>query len=155
MPFLLLGVASVTFLVIVMLLISRLPSHALRRMTFWFLAALTGAAILFSVLTGRWGLAVAIGFGAVSALLGRSRRAQRQDQARDDPSRGTNSSSPSLSLAEARDILGVSEEADRDEIESAFRRLIQKMHPDHGGTDWMAARLSDARRILIDHINKR
>ena len=57
-----------------------------------------------------------------------------------------------MTIAEARDVLGVDATASREEIETAYRDLIVKNHPDHGGTDWIAAQLNQARDILLnDH----
>jgi DnaJ family protein C protein 19 len=52
-------------------------------------------------------------------------------------------------LAEARDLLGLSEHADRTEIVAAHRRLISRNHPDSGGTEALAARLNAARDLLL------
>lgn len=54
-----------------------------------------------------------------------------------------------MSRAEAAAMLGVAETASRTEIEAAFRRLIQKVHPDHGGAPGLAAQLNAARAILL------
>jgi curved DNA-binding protein CbpA len=48
------------------------------------------------------------------------------------------------------EILGLQEGATPDEIEAAYKALIVKNHPDQGGTDWLAARLNEARDILLD-----
>ncbi len=50
---------------------------------------------------------------------------------------------------EAREILGVSENADRDEIEAAYKRLLKKIHPDSGGSAWMTRKLLAARDQLL------
>lgn len=55
-----------------------------------------------------------------------------------------------LSLQEAADFLGVSIDAERSEIEAAYRRLQQKNHPDVGGSDALSALLTKARDILLD-----
>ena len=55
----------------------------------------------------------------------------------------------SSSRAEALDILGLEEGASEDEIEAAYKGLIVKNHPDQGGTDWLAARINEARDILL------
>ncbi len=49
----------------------------------------------------------------------------------------------------ARDILGVSADADAAEIRAAHRRLISLAHPDHGGSDEETRRLNLARDILL------
>ena len=55
-----------------------------------------------------------------------------------------------MTRAEAADMLGVPVDAERDEIVAAHRRLIQKLHPDRGGTDYLAARLNEARDRLLE-----
>jgi curved DNA-binding protein CbpA len=55
-----------------------------------------------------------------------------------------------MSLKEARSILGVSADADPDEIEAAYRRLMRMAHPDKGGTTGLAAQLNAARERLLE-----
>ncbi|MDO8297192.1 MAG: molecular chaperone DnaJ [Caulobacter sp.] len=52
-------------------------------------------------------------------------------------------------LAEAREILGVAVGATREEIQTAYGRLIRAVHPDAGGTSGLAARLNAARDRLL------
>ncbi len=54
-----------------------------------------------------------------------------------------------MTRAEAARLLGVAEDADEATIKTAHRRLMMKVHPDHGGTDELAARLNDAKRVLL------
>lgn len=56
-----------------------------------------------------------------------------------------------LSLSEARQILGIDENASKKEIEKAYKRLIQKLHPDRGGNDYLASRVNLARDIVLEH----
>ena len=51
--------------------------------------------------------------------------------------------------AEARSVLGVSDQASAEEIEAAYRRLMLRAHPDHGGSTGLAAQLNAARACLI------
>ena len=49
----------------------------------------------------------------------------------------------------ARAILGVGSAAGPDEIRNAYRRLMAKLHPDHGGSDYLASELNRARDVLL------
>lgn len=54
-----------------------------------------------------------------------------------------------MSREEALQILGLKQGASREEIREAHRRLMQTCHPDHGGSDYLAARINAARDVLL------
>jgi len=54
-----------------------------------------------------------------------------------------------MSAEEARQILGVSADADRETVLKAHKRLIQKLHPDRGGNQYLAAKVNAARDKLV------
>ncbi len=54
-----------------------------------------------------------------------------------------------MSRAEALSVLGLGEDADAAAIRAAHRRLMQAAHPDRGGSDWLAARINQARDVLL------
>lgn len=54
-----------------------------------------------------------------------------------------------MSREEALEILGLQPGADADAVRSAYRSLMQKLHPDHGGTNYLASKLNEAKRVLI------
>ncbi len=54
-----------------------------------------------------------------------------------------------MSEDEALQILGLAKGASTDEIKSAYRRLMAQVHPDKGGTDYLAAKINAAKDFLL------
>ena len=54
-----------------------------------------------------------------------------------------------ISKDEAYEILGLANTASKDEIVKAHKRLMQRMHPDRGGSDYLAAKINAAKDLLI------
>ncbi|MEQ8936393.1 MAG: DnaJ domain-containing protein, partial [Amphiplicatus sp.] len=50
---------------------------------------------------------------------------------------------------EAASVLGVGADADADAIKAAHKKLISQLHPDKGGTDYLAAKINEARDVLV------
>jgi len=68
--------------------------------------------------------------------------------------RGRRTPAPSISVADARALLGVGENATLAEIRDAHRRLITKVHPDAGGSAELANQVNAARDTLLAELNR-
>lgn len=54
-----------------------------------------------------------------------------------------------MSKQQAYDVLGLKAGSSREEIILAHRRMMQKVHPDRGGSDYLAAQINQAKDILL------
>lgn len=108
--------------------------------------AVVCAALFVLAVTGR--LPAALAILATLAPLGAGwwrARQQADEEVIDPPYEGD-----VTTREEAYDILGLEDGAGEDEIKEAYKKLMQKVHPDHEGSEWMAAKLNQARDLLLE-----
>ena len=113
-----------------------------------------GAAMIFGLLvfalalmagSGRlpWFAAVAGGVLIGLPVLLRSLRTGQGEE----PTSVTPSSA--MSRKQALDVLGLTDEATEQQIITAHRKLMQGVHPDRGGSTYLAQQLNEAKQTLL------
>jgi DnaJ-domain-containing protein 1 len=54
-----------------------------------------------------------------------------------------------MTVEEAYEVLGLAPGADEAAVKAAHHRLMMQLHPDHGGTDYLATKINRARDVLL------
>jgi hypothetical protein len=134
------GVAALALLWVLGSLFLNTAPATLARTVRWLVAALVAIAIAIFVYAGREGLAVALLPALITALL-RWRPF--------GPRRSGGDSGTGMTRAEALEILDLVEGATADDVREAHRRLMVKIHPDRGGSTFLAAKINQARDVLL------
>jgi len=84
----------------------------------------------------------------VEAYLDRLHPSWREDMARQEGEHGA-ASDGRMTREQALDILGLAPGATEADIRRAHRELMMKLHPDHGGSTFLAAKINQAKDVLL------
>ena len=112
-----------------------------------WIAALGGLSLaLLLILTGKGGIAIGalVMFGPLLYQKWQAARGRKIGGSGPPPRPGG-----PMTRQEAYEVLGLHPGASDADIKEAHRRLMRGAHPDHGGSDWLAARINQARDILL------
>lgn len=90
----------------------------------------------------------------IETFLDRVHPTWREDLARaegkaDADAPGLGSQGGGLTRAQALEVLGLAEGASEDDIRRAHRELMLRMHPDRGGSTFLAAKINEAKDVLL------
>jgi hypothetical protein len=86
---------------------------------------------------------------------GRGVEARRQGNGHGQGGNGHDPLSTAMSDAEALEILGLGPDAAAADIGEAHRRLLQLVHPDHGGSHYLTVKINQAKDVLLDSAGAR
>ncbi len=150
MSIFLLGVAALLVLMWALGAFSRAQVATLKQLGVWVVAIGGLLLAVLLLLTGRGATAI----GALVMLgplvwswLGVSGGASKTGSG--TAGRGSPPRAGPMTRAEAFEVLGLKPGASEEDIRAAHRRLMLAAHPDHGGSDWLAARVNLARDVLL------
>jgi hypothetical protein len=84
----------------------------------------------------------------LEAYLDRVHPSWREDLSRAEGGGGP-AGSARMTREQALEVLGLGPGASADDIRRAHRELMMKVHPDHGGSTFLAAKLNEAKDVLL------
>ena len=113
---------------------------------------LLGLATVALAVMGRVGLAFLAAAGAWALLTGTMPPWLRVPQGRTGDAGGSREAPgkrAAMSRLEALKVLGLEEGATEEQIRAAHKRLMLQIHPDKGGTSYLAAKINEAKDVLL------
>jgi len=142
--------------------ISNAPADKRKNLIFWSTAGVIIGTLVVLAATGRMHWIYALG-GTIAAftprvisalkylpLLNRFRQQYTQQNSQQSGQQSAGKANPgNMTAAQAREVLGVKADASKEEIIKAHKRMMQKVHPDRGGSDYLAAQLNQAKDTLL------
>lgn len=155
---LLLLLISIVLLVITVAKIRSLPNSEKKWLFIQIGAGVFCISLLLILMTGRihW-LGVVV--GALIPILKAFLVKPATVETKTEPNQQTPTVSSLMTAEEALDILGLEGDIASGQITAELvidthRKLIQKFHPDRGGNDYLAAKINQAKDILLKAIER-
>ncbi len=144
MPWLIAGLLLAALLLLLLNWWARADVKTARASLFWAIIAVCAVIGGLLLAAGKGFMAVLPAGFALWRMFGANRTQSGEEQA-PRPRRQSG-----MSKKEALDVLGLKAGATEDDIKAAYKRMIAQAHPDKGGSDWVAAKLNEARKVLLN-----
>lgn len=128
-----------------------------KKLIVWTIAGIVIAVLGILAATGRLNLITAL-IGGLIALIPKAMQLLRylplinrfrQQANQQSNQQQTPAGKTAMSKDQACEILGIKPGADKEKIIAAHRRMMQKVHPDRGGSDYLAAQINQAKDTLL------
>lgn len=153
---LLLGIALLIALLMLARWYAACEAQTLVKALKWLLLTLAMIAVMWLVFSGKlWAALAALpavlvwfarlfsGLRFAKMFTGQGRGDSTGEAPPSSPGTGT------MSRSEALRVLGLKDNATPDEIKAAHRHLMSQVHPDVGGTDYLAQQINQAKDVLL------
>ncbi len=123
---------------------------AMSRTIRWGTVGMLGVLALASFGLGRFPFAFILGGLAIlAAVMPMTQIGHAAKDGKSSSSGSARQPRAHMTRAEAIEILGLSSRPSAEEIREAYKRLIVKYHPDQGGSDYLAAKINQAKDVLL------
>ncbi len=140
-----LGLGALALLLWAARAFSRAPVPNVKALLAW-VAALAGLSLAtMLLLTGRGAAAL----GGIVLLGPLAWSWWQESNASPGAARRGAARSGRMGRAEALQVLGLSDPVSDSDVRAAWVRLMRVAHPDGGGSDWLAARVNQAKDVLL------
>lgn len=120
-----------------------------RNALLWAIVGLCGLFGLVLLAAGKGFMAVIPAAFAAWRMAGRAGWDRIRGAGQTGDSRARSGNAGGMSREEAFDALGLREGASDEQVRAAYRKLMAQCHPDKGGNDYLAAKLNEAKRVLL------
>lgn len=132
-----------------------------KKLILWTVTGFAIAVLAILAATGRLNVITALIGGLVALmpkalqllrflpLINRFRQQANQQSNSQKNQQQASAGKGAMTKEKASEILGIKPDASKEEVIAAHRRMMQKVHPDRGGSDYLAAEINQAKDTLL------
>jgi len=137
--------------------IKKAKAEEKKKLVVWTVISIVIAVLGILAITGKLNVITAL-IGGLIALIPKAMHLLRylplinrfrQQASQKSGQKQASTNKAAMSKEQACEILGIKLGCSKDEIIIAHRRMMQKVHPDRGGSDFLAAQINQAKDTLL------